>query len=75
MYAHFHHYRGHFALVDKQMSEWKPRTFRELFIPGYKDRFTWQATWISLGFASLGVLILICSVWQTVMSTIQFVNS
>jgi len=65
MYSHFDYYAGHFAVVKKQMLEWKPRTFREMFQPAYADRFSWFATWVSITFAGLGVIAIVTSIMQT----------
>jgi hypothetical protein len=34
MYTHFDHYCGHFAVIQRQMAEWKPRKMSELLQPG-----------------------------------------
>src|SRR5271169_4528500 len=34
-------YRPHLAYLHQQMLGWKPRSFFELFIPGYADRLGW----------------------------------
>jgi len=65
MYTHFDRYCGHFAVLQKQMAEWKPQKIGELLQPGYKDRFSWYATWVSIIFAFLGVIAIVTSILQT----------
>jgi hypothetical protein len=65
MYAHFDNYGGHFAVLQKQMAEWKPQKIGELLQPGYRDRFSWYTTWVSIVFAFLGVLVIATSIMQT----------
>jgi hypothetical protein len=65
MYTHFDHYCGHFAVIQRQMAEWKPRKMSELLQPGYTDRFSWYATWVSIIFACLGAIAIVTSVLQT----------
>lgn len=65
MYAHFDHYCGHFAVLQKQMVEWKPQKVSELLQPGYRDRFSWYTTWVTILFAFLGVLVIATSILQT----------
>ena len=65
MYTHFDYYRGHVALVKNQMAQWKPQTAGELFQAGYGDRFGWYATWISIVFACLGLVAIVCGILQT----------
>jgi len=65
MYANFEFYRGHFGVLQKQMAEWKPQKISELLQPGYKDRFSWYATWVSIIFAFLGVIAIVTSILQT----------
>lgn len=64
MYTHFNHFRGHFAVLKKQMGEWKPTSVGELFQAGYQDRFSWYVTWITISFGVLGVIAVITSIMQ-----------
>jgi hypothetical protein len=66
MLAHFPHYCGHFALVQKQMLEWKPHKFKDLFEPGYADRFTWYATMLGVVIAVVGIVGIVTSVISAV---------
>jgi hypothetical protein len=65
VYANFDNYGGHFAVLQKQMAEWKPQKIRELLQPGYRDRFSWYTTCVSIVFAFLGVLLISTSIMQT----------
>jgi hypothetical protein len=65
MYTHFDHYCGHWAVLQKQMDGWKPQKIRELLQPGYRDRFSWYTTWVSIIFAFLGVFVIVISIMQT----------
>jgi hypothetical protein len=65
MYSHFEHYCGHLlAVLQKQMADWKPQKAHESFQPGYRDRFSWYTTWVSIIFAFLGVLVIATSILQ-----------
>jgi hypothetical protein len=60
------------AHILRKMEDWKPRTFRELFIYGYKGRFEW---WVAVfgvfvGFVSL--LILAMGIWAAVAAQKQY---
>jgi len=65
MYEDFNYYRPHLALLQKEMSEWKPQRLRDLLTPGYKDRFWWYTTW---GAITLGTISIITSIVQTIIS-------
>jgi hypothetical protein len=65
MYAHFDHYCGHLAVLQKQMVEWKPQKIGELLQPGYRDRFSWYTTWVTILFTFLSVLVIATSILQT----------
>jgi len=65
MYEDFHYYRPHLALLQKEMSEWKPQRLGDLFAPGYKDRFWWYTTW---GAITLGTMSIITSIVQIIIS-------
>jgi len=67
----FQLYRGHFALLDKQMREWKPEKRGDLFQPGYKDRFTWYTTIFALLIGMLGIISIITSIISAVTGIIQ----
>jgi len=68
MYENFNYYRPHLALLQKEMYEWKPQRLRDLFTPGYKDRFWWYTTW---GAITLGTISIITSIVQIVISGIM----
>ena len=50
------------------MNEWKPQRFRQLLIPGYKDRFLWWTTVFAIGIGLLGVFGVITSIVQTILT-------
>jgi hypothetical protein len=62
MLSDFEHYRGHLAVIQKDMKDWGPESFRDLLQPGYKDRFVWFATIFGLIIASVGVVGVIMSI-------------
>jgi hypothetical protein len=64
----FQHYRFHLASLQRQMNEWKPQTVRELFIPGYKDRFAWWTTIFAASIGLFGKIGLVASIIQTVVA-------
>jgi hypothetical protein len=68
MAAHFNHFRGHLLALQTAMSEWKPRTVRELLQPGYKDRFTWYATIIALFISLIGTAGVILGILQIIVA-------
>jgi hypothetical protein len=65
---HFEHFRGHFALIQKQMTEWKPQSFRDLFQPGYKDRFMWYATIFATLIAAIGIIGIVAAIIQATLA-------
>ena len=64
----FHYFRPHLALLEKQMMDWKPLTVRDLFIPGYKDRFTWYTAYFGLFIGLFALLSLVLSAAQLVVT-------
>jgi len=55
----FRHFRDQISYLREQMRVWKPRTLREMFVPGYYDRFAWFVAIFGMVFgiiASLGLL-------------------
>jgi hypothetical protein len=67
---HFRFYTPHLAVLQAQMSDWKPRTFRDLFVPGYKDRFTWFTAFFGLGIGIIGILSLVASIIQIAIAVV-----
>jgi hypothetical protein len=67
---HFEYFRPHLCSVVREMMDWKPITFSDLFIPGYRDRFTWYTAYfgvfvgifallsVFLSAAQLGVMVI-----------------
>jgi hypothetical protein len=45
---------GRLERLQLEMRDWRPRRFRDLFRPGYGDRFTWYTQMFALGVALLG---------------------
>ena len=60
----FKYYRPHLAYLHQQMLSWKPRTFTELFIPGYSDRLGWYTAIFGISFGILGILSVFTSIIQ-----------
>jgi len=60
----FRLYRPHLAYLHQQMMGWKPRTFSELFIPGYADRLGWYTAIFAIVFGVLGLLSVVTSIVQ-----------
>ena len=60
----FHLYRPHLAYLHQQMLGWKPRSFSELFIPGYSDRLGWYTAIFAIVFGVLGLLSVVTSIVQ-----------
>jgi len=70
MLSDFRHYRGHLAVIQKDMKDWAPENFRDLLQPGYKDRFVWFATVFGLIIAAVGIIGVITSIISTAVAII-----
>jgi hypothetical protein len=53
------------------MRVWKPRTVRELFIPGYYDRFAWFVAIFGITFGVIASLGLIANIVQIAIAVIM----
>ena len=67
----FEQYKGHFALLQQQMENWKPEKRGDLLRPGYKDRFLWYTTIFGLVIASLGIISIITSIISAATGIVQ----
>jgi len=56
---------GRLEALQRQMRDWRPRRIRQVFNPGYGDRFTWYTQMFALLIAVLGALGLFFSIVQT----------
>jgi hypothetical protein len=65
-------YRPHLAYIQKNMKEWRPRRFSELFTPGYFDRLTWFTAVFGLVFGLLGALSLVTSIVQVALAVVAW---
>jgi hypothetical protein len=54
--------------LQEQMRLWRPRTIRELFIQGYGDRLIWFSVMFGVIIGIIGILSLVFSVVQTVLT-------
>jgi hypothetical protein len=70
----FQYFRPHIALLEKQMMDWKPLTIRDLFIPGYKDRFTWYTAYFGLFIGLFALFSLLLSAAQLAVMVIAWKN-
>jgi len=70
MLSDFRYYRGHLAVIQKDMKDWGPENFRDLLQPGYKDRFVWFATVFGLIIAAVGIIGVITSIISTAVAII-----
>jgi hypothetical protein len=61
-------YRFHLAYLQQSMQQWKPRSFSELFSPGYFDRLSWFTAVFGLVFGLIGLLSLVTSVIQVALA-------
>lgn len=82
MSSQFLLFREHLNILQKEMSEWRPRTLRDYFNPGYTDRFTWWTSRLGFYFALLGVLFgclaalgVLLSIIQTAYTILSYHNS
>ena len=67
----FRQYRGHFALIHQQMTNWKPENRKDLLQPGYRDRFLWYSTIFGAVIALLGVISIITSIVSAVTGVVS----
>jgi len=70
MLSDFRYYRGHLAVIQKDMKDWGPENFKDLLQPGYKDRFVWFATVFGLIIAAVGIIGVITSIISTAVAII-----
>lgn len=68
MAEHFRLYSPRLLFLQHQMLQWKPRRFRDLLRPGYKDRFMWYATVVGIVIAALGIVSVITGIVQTIVA-------
>lgn len=66
MLSLFQQYRGHFALIQQQMTNWKPEKRADLLQPGYGDRFIWYTSIFGLVIGMLGIISIITSIISAV---------
>lgn len=55
----------------ERMENWKPRTFPELFIPGYVDRTNWWVAMFGIFFGVITVLDLVLNAYQVYLAQRQ----
>ena len=60
----FPHFAGRMVHLLESMENWKPKTFRELFIPGYVDRTSWWIAMFGIFFGFMSVLGLVLNGYQ-----------
>ena len=58
--------------LQREMNEWRPQRFGDLFKRGYKDPLTWYGFWFAVTVGVIGVLSLGVSIAQT---TGQYLSS
>jgi hypothetical protein len=56
---------GRLERIQREMHNWRPRCLRDLFRPGYGDRFIWYTQMFGLGIAGIGIFVLFLSIIQT----------
>jgi hypothetical protein len=69
--SRFQHFRTQLGYLHEQMRVWKPRTVRELFIPGYYDRFAWFVAIFGITFGVIASLGLIANIVQIAIAVIM----
>jgi hypothetical protein len=60
----FRHFRDWISYLRDQIRVWKPRTWREMFVPGYYDRFAWFVAIFGMVFGFIASLGLLASIVQ-----------
>jgi hypothetical protein len=67
----FRHFRNQLGYLREQMRAWKPRMVREMFVPGYYDRFAWFVAIFGILFGIIASLGLIASLAQIALTVVQ----
>jgi hypothetical protein len=67
----FRHFRNQIGYLREQMRAWKPRTVREIFVPGYYDRFAWFVAIFGMAFGIIASLGLIAQLVQIALTVVQ----
>jgi len=60
----FPYFANRMVHLLESMENWKPKTFRELFIPGYIDRTSWWIAMFGIFFGFMSVLGLVLNGYQ-----------
>lgn len=68
----FQYFGPRLELLYKHMLADQPRTYLDVFRPGYTDRFTWYTQMFAMLIAFLGVLNVILSLVQTVYTGVAY---
>ena len=63
--ADFQHLRPQLAFLKNEMDDWRPHRFADVFIPAYRDRFTWSSTMFAFAIGVLSIISVITSMVQT----------
>jgi hypothetical protein len=67
----FRHFRNQLGYLREQMRAWKPRTVREMFVPGYYDRFAWFVAIFGMAFGIIASLGLVAQMVQIALAVVQ----
>jgi len=70
----FTHFRPHIALLVQRMDGWTPSTWKDLFIPAYKDRIASFGVQFGLFIAILVVLAFLVNLAQLVFAILTWVG-
>jgi hypothetical protein len=60
------------AHILRRMEDWKPHTFRELFVNGYKGRFEWWVAMFGVFVGVISILVLGMGIWAAVVAQKQY---
>jgi hypothetical protein len=65
----FRYFGGRLRTIHEEMQAWRPQSFRHLFKPAYKDRFSYYTQMFALFIAVIGLVGIVLSIIQTAYAT------
>lgn len=68
----FKHFLPHLVYLQKELKNWNPRKVKEMLTPSYSQRFAWYTAWYGLFFSTLGSLVILIGILQTVIQYKEF---
>jgi hypothetical protein len=65
-------FRDRIANILRSMEEWRPRTFGQLFTPGYKKKMEWWVAMFGIFFGVISILIFAVGLWTAIVAQKQY---